>query len=210
VTVDRHQNSSPQGYTMFELLALLLVVGIITAFAIPSLSGLYQPLRTAATSVESHLTLMRSKAMASTRAYRIRRDPATTDSAKARLIAEFSEDGGNCTKTESRWAPAPQFNLELEGTMKSTGAIFGTIPNYLCFDSRGMPNQGVINTAGTEVTWTPNSAPDFVVVDPLAANQAKSAKIKVTGMGGVSIETYTTTDATGSAIAPNDEGITVF
>ncbi len=61
-----------QGYTLLEMLAVILLAGIVMGFAAPSLLSLNKPLRDGTIQFKSHLNLIRSKAIATGLAYRIR------------------------------------------------------------------------------------------------------------------------------------------
>lgn len=61
-----------QGYTLLEMLAIIGIVGIISGFAVPSLLALNKPLRDGTSQFTSQLSLIRSKAISSSQAYRLR------------------------------------------------------------------------------------------------------------------------------------------
>jgi prepilin-type N-terminal cleavage/methylation domain-containing protein len=61
-----------QGYTLLEMLAVISIVGIVIGFAAPSLLALNKPLRDGTSQFKSTLGLIRSKAISSNQAYRIR------------------------------------------------------------------------------------------------------------------------------------------
>jgi prepilin-type N-terminal cleavage/methylation domain-containing protein len=61
-----------QGYTLLEMLAVILLAGIVMGFAAPSLLSLNKPLRDGTIQFKSHLGLIRSKAISTNQAYRIR------------------------------------------------------------------------------------------------------------------------------------------
>jgi prepilin-type N-terminal cleavage/methylation domain-containing protein len=61
-----------QGFTLIELLVTMMVAGIIIGFSVPSLLSLNKPLRGGALQFKSHLNLIRSKAISSNKAYRLR------------------------------------------------------------------------------------------------------------------------------------------
>ncbi len=67
-----------QGYTLIEMLAVVSMAGIIMGFAVPSLLSLNKPLRDGSLQFKSHLSLIRSKAISSSKAYRIRPKFPTT------------------------------------------------------------------------------------------------------------------------------------
>jgi prepilin-type N-terminal cleavage/methylation domain-containing protein len=67
-----------QGFTLIEMLAVLMIVGIVMGFAAPSLLSLNKPLRDGSLQFKSQLSLIRSKAISSSQAYRIRPKYPTT------------------------------------------------------------------------------------------------------------------------------------
>jgi prepilin-type N-terminal cleavage/methylation domain-containing protein len=76
----RPPKHSSQGFTLIEMVVILGIVGIIAGFAIPSLLTLNKPLRDGALAFKGHLGLIRSKAISSNQAYRIRpRYPTTSE-----------------------------------------------------------------------------------------------------------------------------------
>jgi prepilin-type N-terminal cleavage/methylation domain-containing protein len=208
---------SDDGFNVVELLVGLAIVGILTAIAIPSLSSFYKPLSIAVSSTTSQLTLIRSKAMASSRAYRIR--PRFTTAAEYvnskpnQFIVEYNKNGGSCNTEEStttagvtiwNWAPASQLDFQLsDKVVLDNYVVLGgaTQSNYLdwdagttldprkgfCFDSRGMPR----TFGGIISTIT------FRIKDELGNNVAKSANISINGTGGVSYTTYSSSNGTG-------------
>ncbi len=68
----RPPKHNSQGYTLLEMLAVVGIMSIIVGFAVPSLLALNKPLRDGTSQFKSHLSLMRSKAISSNQAYRIR------------------------------------------------------------------------------------------------------------------------------------------
>jgi prepilin-type N-terminal cleavage/methylation domain-containing protein len=61
-----------QGFTLIEMLATIVLAGIIMGFALPSFLSLNKPLRDGSLEFKAQLSLIRSKAIASSQAYRIR------------------------------------------------------------------------------------------------------------------------------------------
>jgi prepilin-type N-terminal cleavage/methylation domain-containing protein len=76
-----------QGFTLVEVIVVIMLAGIITAIGIPSLLGLSKPLRDGSTQFKSQLSLIRSKAIGGNRAYRIRPKYPTT----AAVIASHTD-----------------------------------------------------------------------------------------------------------------------
>jgi prepilin-type N-terminal cleavage/methylation domain-containing protein len=124
-----------QGYTLLEMLAVISIVGIVMGFAAPSLLALNKPLRDGTSQFKSTLGLIRSKAISSNQAYRIRPKFPT----KAQYIGEkypqnphnfIVEYAANCqvntygpglpvgstgfaNGTPDGWQIASQFDLDL-------------------------------------------------------------------------------------------------
>jgi prepilin-type N-terminal cleavage/methylation domain-containing protein len=68
----RPPTHNSQGFTLVEMIVVIMLAGIITAIGIPSLLGLSKPLRDGSIQFKSQLSLIRSKAIGGNRAYRIR------------------------------------------------------------------------------------------------------------------------------------------
>jgi prepilin-type N-terminal cleavage/methylation domain-containing protein len=61
-----------QGFTLVEMIVVIVIAGIIMGFVAPSLLSLNKPLRDGSLQMKSHLSLIRSKAISSSQAYRVR------------------------------------------------------------------------------------------------------------------------------------------
>jgi prepilin-type N-terminal cleavage/methylation domain-containing protein len=61
-----------QGFTLIEMLVAIAMAGIMMAWAVPSLMSLDKPLRSGTLQFKNQLSLIRSKAISGSRAYRIR------------------------------------------------------------------------------------------------------------------------------------------
>jgi prepilin-type N-terminal cleavage/methylation domain-containing protein len=68
----RPSKHSIQGFTLIEMIVTISIAGIIMAMAAPSLLSLNKPLRDGTLAFKSQLNLIRSKAISSNQAYRIR------------------------------------------------------------------------------------------------------------------------------------------
>jgi prepilin-type N-terminal cleavage/methylation domain-containing protein len=92
----RPPNHNSQGYTLVEMLVVLMVTGFVMSIAVPSLLALSKPLRDGTLQFKSQLSLIRAKAIATNQAYRIRpkyptaalvlaahRDPVTLQPSRA-------------------------------------------------------------------------------------------------------------------------------
>ena len=78
----RPPNYNSQGFTLLEMIITLGVAGIIVGFAAPSFLSWNKPLRDGSLQFKSHLSLIRSKAISSGQAYRLR--------PKYNTLAEYS------------------------------------------------------------------------------------------------------------------------
>jgi prepilin-type N-terminal cleavage/methylation domain-containing protein len=68
----RPPKSNSQGFTLIEMIVTVMVAGILMGLAAPSFLSLNKPLRDGSLQFKSHLGLVRSKAISSNKAYRIR------------------------------------------------------------------------------------------------------------------------------------------
>jgi type II secretory pathway pseudopilin PulG len=74
----RPPKHNTEGFTLIEMIVILIIVGVISGFALPSLLSLNKPLRDGVSQFKSQLNLIRAKAIASNKAYRIRPKYPTT------------------------------------------------------------------------------------------------------------------------------------
>jgi prepilin-type N-terminal cleavage/methylation domain-containing protein len=194
-----------QGYTLVEMLVVLSIVGIVMGFAVPSLLSLNKPLRDGSLQFKSHLSLIRSKAISSSQAYRLRPKfltrPEYTGEIPHNFIVEYA---ANCKVTamgavNNGWEAASQFDLDLPLRVGITEANTTTviIPGIspavainndlnwnICFDSRGIvdtPRYVVLKDfqSGNAGTNTGN-------------NKAQIAAFSIGKVGVVEIFTYGT------------------
>ncbi len=178
-----------QGFTLVEMLVVLIVAGIIMGIATPSLLSLNKPLRDGSLQMRSHLSLIRSKAISSHKAYRIRPKYPTTAEYKGEkyqgtphnFIVEYAS---NCQVTAvggtNGWAAASQLDLDLPdaiGILPSTSTLpTDPDPNLnwnVCFDNRGLAYQSV----------------SFTLKDFQGNNRATSALIEVNAIGQIEVTT---------------------
>jgi prepilin-type N-terminal cleavage/methylation domain-containing protein len=185
-----------QGFTLIEMIVTVMVAGILMALATPSLLSLNKPLRDGSLQFKSQLSLIRSKAISSGKAYRIRPKFETLASYPDEVARNFVvEYAGNCKVTAiggtDGWQMASQFDLDLPpniGIIKDDTTLpvpTGTVTNSLdwttdakrvCFDSRGLLD-GIARKV-------------IVLRDFQAFNKARLAEIEITVVGGVDIKTY--------------------
>ncbi|AFY96242.1 pilus assembly FimT family protein [Chamaesiphon minutus] len=207
----RSPKSNFQGFTLIETIAVLAIAGIIAGFALPSLLSLNKPLRDGSLQFRSQLSLIRSKAIASNQAYRLR--PKYTTAAEYtgekyqqtphNFIVEYAS---NCQVTATGgtngWQAASQLDLDLP---EAIGVADSPLPQVagsavaaadflkwdICFDNRGIAFQTV----------------SLTLKDFQANNRATSALISVSGVGGVDV---TTQDRNGTLIPLDTQGNPVF
>lgn len=211
----RSSHYSYQGYTLIEMIATLVLAGIIAGFAVPSLLSLNKPLRDGAVQFKTQLSLMRSKAISSNQAYRIRPKFETRAEYENSIPRNFVvEYAANCKVNTlggtNGWQAASQFDLDLPPNVGITDvATTNSISNSLnwnsttwgattgiCFD-----NRGIVDNTGTKI----------VLKDFRGDNRAKVAIIEIGKVGSVDITTYdSNTSATPNAIAADSQGNPVF
>jgi hypothetical protein len=183
-----------------------------TGIAAPSLLSLNKPLRDGVSQFQSQLSLIRTKAISSNRAYRIkpkyltRAEYATTDYPSGNPNKFVVEYAANCRVTaigvtNNGWQAASQLDLDLPqqvgitdiatttlavpGT-PSTIAVDNSLNWNICFDNRGI--------AGTVQT--------IIIKDFQANNKAKLAAFVTSTVGGTEVYLYTSSSDT----APLPEG----
>ncbi len=145
----RPPKPSTDGFTLVELLVVLIITGLIMGLAIPSLLALNKPLRDGTLQFKSHLSLIRSKAISGNQAYRIRPRYPTTAQYPApdaqnltlhtphNFIVEYAANcqvstygdplpGGNVG-----WQSAPDLNLDLpvEAGVAPTASVPPAVPS---------------------------------------------------------------------------------
>jgi prepilin-type N-terminal cleavage/methylation domain-containing protein len=220
-----------RGFTLVEMLVVIAIVGIVMAIATPSLLSLNKPLREGTLQFKNQLNLIRARAIASNQAYRIRpkyesKAQYTGQSYQQTPHNFIVEYAANCKVTKygsaatgstapDGWQRASQFDLDLpetigidgtaqvNGNNTTTGSETITPANggssstvtyneanlnwKICYDNRGIADKSV----------------SITLKDFQANNQAKSAKINISKIGGVEIETYSTNDASGTKLPAN-------
>jgi prepilin-type N-terminal cleavage/methylation domain-containing protein len=207
-----------QGFTLLEMIVTLAIAGIVLGFAAPSMMSLSKPLRDGSLQFKSHLSLIRSKAIASNQAYRIRPKYNTAAAYSNGIAHNFVvEYAANCRVPENnvapiatRWQMASQFDLDLPLTIgipdtSTTLPIVGTVVNPLdwsgsgtangrgiCFDSRGLVD---------------NLTTQIILKDARGDSRAKLSVINLTLIGGVDIATYAeNTPGSFALIPPGSQG----
>jgi prepilin-type N-terminal cleavage/methylation domain-containing protein len=196
-----------QGFTLIEMIVTVMFAGILMAMATPSLLSLNKPLRDGSLQFKSQLSLIRSKAISSSKAYRIR--PKFTalndypDGTARNFVVEYA---ANCKVTATGgtngWQMASQFDLDLPPNIGipvgditlpvtpvvNANSLDWTTTKSICFD-----NRGILEDTTTKV----------VLKDFQGFNKARLAELELTKVGGVDIKTYIqSTPSTFTAIVP--------
>lgn len=198
-----------RGFTLIEMLVTIAVAGIIMGIATPSLRSLNKPLRDGALQFKSQLSLIRSKAISSNKAYRLRpKFPTLTvanypDGIARNFVVEYA---ANCSVPENneapaalRWQMASELDLDLPQNVGITNIATATITNPtgigavtnslnwnggkgICFDNRGL------------LFFDATTATTRVILQDFRSNsKAKLALIDISKIGDVDINTYSDT-----------------
>jgi prepilin-type N-terminal cleavage/methylation domain-containing protein len=200
-----------QGFTLIEMLVTIAVAGIIMGFAVPSFLSLNKPLRDGSLQFKGHLSLIRSKAITSGKAYRLKpKFPNRSDYVKQIPRNFIVEYAANCKVTAvggtNGWQIASQLDLDLPESIGVTDVSLTAIPasnslswnsgKGICFD-----NRGIVDDTTTVV----------VLKDFRGDSRAKISAITITKVGGADIITYdNNTSAAPSQISADTQGNPVF
>jgi prepilin-type N-terminal cleavage/methylation domain-containing protein len=194
----RSPKYNSQGFTLVEILASLIIVGIILGLAMPSFLSLNKPLRNGSLQFKSQLSLIRSKAISSSQAYRIRpKFPNRADyvnSIPNQFIVEYAT---NCQVTtfgtNIGWDRASQLDVDLPASVGITNEPSNTIVTSsgsntidnslnwnICFDNRG-------------VVYSSTAVPikNIIIKDFQSTSKANIAVFLIAPVGGVDLLTYT-------------------
>lgn len=146
-----HRRLAQLGFTLAETLVTIVVLGILTAIAAPTIRFGNSPLKDTSANIAGNLRLLRAKAVSQTSAYRML--PMTTVAGQS-LAVETAE---SCSSTD--WSPDPGFALEdtaLDTSASPLGQrkgvkidqvlIDSVAPSpssnwNICYNSRGLTNQ---------------------------------------------------------------------
>lgn len=124
-----------QGFSLIELLIVIAIIGIMAVLAVVGLRGLRNDLTANASELEAQVKLARSKAMTTTRAYRL----VITDK---RIDAEWAR---RCNDTTG-WQEDDAIWMELSERVDISGTQ-GVDDNVLiCFTSRGLASTNPVLT----------------------------------------------------------------
>lgn len=197
---------SSQGFTLIEMLAVLIVVGIIAGFAIPSLLSLSKPLRDGTLLFKNQLSLIRSKAISSNQSYRMKPNPDPNPDGTRNFVVEYAANCRVTTTGTNGWQRASQFDLDLPKNIGITdiatnisdpaiGAVSNSLGNGVCFDNRGIVDTPI----------------RLILKDFRGDNKAKIALIDIGKLGSVDIYTYdSNTSSTPNRIPPDGDNNPVF
>jgi type II secretory pathway pseudopilin PulG len=197
----RPPKHNTEGFTLIEMIVILIIVGVISGFALPSLLSLNKPLRDGVSQFKSQLNLIRAKAIASNKTYRIKPLYSTRDeyyNAKNnsdKIPRNFTvEYAANCSipftnRGVTGWNSATQFDLDLPKDVgiaadiditgiPVTTPVMTTSDNLtnwsICFDNRGLVSQSM----------------NFALKDFQDNHRAKIAVFQVLTVGGSTVYTY--------------------
>ena len=195
-----------RGFTLIEMIVTVMVAGILMAIATPSFLSLNKPLRDGSLQFKSQLSLIRSKAISSNKAYRLRPKVVATGEIARNFTVEYA---ANCKVTATGgtngWQMASQLDLDLPPnvgipTTSTTLPVIGSIANPLlewtgksiCFDNRGIRDDTV---------------PRVIIKDFRGNNKAKIVLFDITKVGNVDINTYAeSTPSTFTLIPSSGQG----
>ena len=184
------------------MIVTIAVAGILMAIATPSFLSLSKPLRDGSLQFKSQLSLIRSKAISSNKAYRIRPKFSILnltnypDGRARNFIVEFA---ANCKVIAlggtSGWQRASQLDLDLPPNIGITDVASSnvalpagsvTLDNSLawdiCFD-----NRGILDSA---------SRKKLILKDFQGFNKAEIAVVDISTVGGIDLFTYPKNDTT--------------
>jgi type II secretory pathway pseudopilin PulG len=210
----RPPKHNTEGFTLIEMIAILIVVGVISGFALPSLLSLNKPLRDGVSQFKSQLNLIRAKAISSGKAYRIvplyktRAEYYNAKTNPSSIPRNFTvEYAPNCSVTtrgkddaKDGWDPASQFDLDLPkdvGLATSVEIAGITAKNSamtvdddltkwsICFDNRGLISRSM----------------NFALKDYQSNHRAKISVFQVLPVGGSTVSNY---DKSGNLIPESD------
>jgi len=125
-----------RGFTLIELLIVIAIIGIMGVLSVYGLRGLRNDLTANASELEAQVKLTRSKAMTTTRAYRL------IQVSDNRIEAEWSErcnDANGWEKDEAIWMELSE-RVTISGTQDVTDKVI------ICFTSRGLASTNPILT----------------------------------------------------------------
>jgi type IV fimbrial biogenesis protein FimT len=140
------------GFTLVELLAVVALLGIMAAFAIPSVLSTNKNWENASKQVAGNFKLARAKAVSKTSVYRIKPISST------RFEVEFAP---KCTSPDEDWDPDSTFDVDMpdDTQLISPTKVNGSLKtNFLdwniCFSAKGAADQNLEITLEDTFTKT--------------------------------------------------------
>jgi type IV fimbrial biogenesis protein FimT len=148
-----HRRLTQQGFTLAETLVTIVILGVLTAIAAPTIRFGSLPLKDTSANIAGNLKLLRAKAISQTSAYRMR--PIATANGIS-LAVEVAE---SCTSASADWKPDPGFtlgdtaldtaatppanrkNVEMSAVLVNSVAPVPITNWDICYNSRGLANQ---------------------------------------------------------------------
>ena len=137
--------ASTRGMTLPEVLAVVIIIGVLAAIAAPTLKFGTRPLQDTTNRFAGNFKLNRAKAMAQTSAYRIRPTSST------QFVIERAN---SCAATT--WAQAPGFadedlkfdkDIQLSAASVNGTAVASPYTAWnLCYNSRGIADKDLVIT----------------------------------------------------------------
>ncbi len=165
------------GFTLIEMLVVLLIAGILATIAVPSLISQKKSMRSAISQTETMLKTVNLVARANAgNPYRIR--PVYNAGTDLYQLRVESRRNGNCTLTD-KWIGDNNKFVDLPKgiivTDEDGAALVSLATKTLCFDSRGSESSG---------------GKIFSITDTTKESKVYRARIAVSAVGDVSKTTF--------------------
>jgi prepilin-type N-terminal cleavage/methylation domain-containing protein len=167
----RFNRSSVKGFTLIEVLVTVVVLGVLTAIAAPTIRFGANPLKDTSSRIAGNLKLLRAKAMSQTSAYRLRSSPGAVSG----TIALGIERAMLCSDTA--WTADPTFATEdtlldrqVQISQVTLNGQSKPIDSWsICYNSRGLATQNLVLTlrdeqSGQTITVFPGGAVDVQAI----------------------------------------------
>lgn len=119
------------GFTMIEMVMVLVIVGIMASIVAPTFRGMSNDLENGVREGASFLRLARAQAMATTSAYRMRAASASV------FQGEYAR---GCDDDEDEWVADARVRWELRDGVQVGGGGVQADSVIVCYDSRGQAN----------------------------------------------------------------------